>query len=327
MIAGASIGRCASGTPRSSGPKTCVAGSLIPATGQNSASQRSQPIPLERGAGHLVSRSLFLGLQMEIQTALSIVPMQIAPSRRPEPGQAHLGGALLHVPVEEATFAEQRAEDAGSTVRRADLPHDHGRCVLHPVDVTVGLPHRRAQTAAHVRRHIVELLWLPSAGSVPAGFDSSDCFKNTAHSSMGDLITIEAALAGGSALRANSYEAQIGCIDSSAASRIVTPSSSPGWRWPSRAKRVPIPWMRMHDQTEMERPDFSRNGDLQHRRKDQFRFRGRRGDHCFARRSNADGNFVATLTELNHQTLAEAVVADVKKRIRMVCSLYFRSSK
>jgi hypothetical protein len=30
-------------------------------------------------------------------------------------------------PVEEASFAEQRAEDAGSTVCRADLPHDEVR--------------------------------------------------------------------------------------------------------------------------------------------------------------------------------------------------------
>ena len=74
-------------------------------------------------------------------------------------------------PVEEATFAEQRAEDAGSTVCRADLPHDHGRIVPRPVDGAIGLPHWRAQTAAHIRRHIVKLLWLPSAGTVLAGFE------------------------------------------------------------------------------------------------------------------------------------------------------------
>jgi hypothetical protein len=54
---------------------------------------------------------------------------------------------LMH-PVDEASFAKQRAEDARSTVRRADLPKDAGRFVPHPVDGTAGLPHRRAQTGA-----------------------------------------------------------------------------------------------------------------------------------------------------------------------------------
>ena len=39
--------------------------------------------------------------------------------------------------VEVASFAEQRAADARSTIGRADLPHDHRRTVPHPVDGTV----------------------------------------------------------------------------------------------------------------------------------------------------------------------------------------------
>src|SRR6202030_865259 len=70
---------------------------------------------------------------------------------------------------EEARFAEQRAEDAGSAVRRADLPHDQGRAVVHPVDGTVGLPHRRGESAAQ--------------------------------GGLGDLTTIEAALRGRTGLQ------------------------------------------------------------------------------------------------------------------------------
>ena len=116
------------------------------------------------------------------------------------PGQNLAGrtvaALLLMRPVEEATFAEQRAEDAGSTVGRADRPHDRGRCVPHPVDGAVGLPHRRAQTAVHIGRHIGKLRWLPSAGPERARFDSGDRLENAAHGSLGDLTTIEAALRG-----------------------------------------------------------------------------------------------------------------------------------
>ena len=265
-----------------------------------------------------MSRSLFLGLQMgDPDSAIDCANADRAVAPGQNLARRTLEALFFMCPVEEATFAEQRAEDAGSTVRRADLPHDHGRCVLHPVDVTVGLPHRRAQTAAHVRRHIVELLWLPSAGSVPAGFDSSDCFKNTAHSSMGDLITIEAAFSGrigleGKLIRGPDWACiELVCrFQDRYAPALLLVGDGPVER---RGSPIPLD-AGMHDQTEMERPDFSRNGDLQHRRKDQFRlFAGDGGDHCFARRSNADGNFVATLTELNHQTLAEAVVGRCQK--------------
>ena len=64
------------------------------------------------------------------------------------PGQNLAGWtleALLFMrPIEEATFPEQRAEDAGSAVRRADLPHDRSRFVPHPVDGAVCLSHWRA---------------------------------------------------------------------------------------------------------------------------------------------------------------------------------------
>src|SRR5208337_3949313 len=103
---------------------------------------------------------------------------------------------LLMRSIEEATFAEQRAENAGSTVRRADLPHDHGRIVPPPIDGAVGLPHRRAQTATHIGRHISKLFWLPSAGLERARFDSGDRLENAAHGGLGDLTTIEAALRG-----------------------------------------------------------------------------------------------------------------------------------
>ena len=80
-------------------------------------------------------------------------------------GRAHrpvVASLLFMRSVEEASFAEQRAEGVGSCFCRANLPHDHGGPVLHPVDGTVGLSHRRTQTAAS---HIVELLGLPTAGS------------------------------------------------------------------------------------------------------------------------------------------------------------------
>jgi hypothetical protein len=90
-------------------------------------------------------------------------------------------------PMEEATFAKQ-----GAAVCRADFPQ--GRPVLHPVDSTVGLQHRRAQTAAHIGRHMGQLLRLPGAGLELTRFDSGDRLEETAQGGLGDLTTIEAAL-------------------------------------------------------------------------------------------------------------------------------------
>ena len=97
------------------------------------------------------------------------------------PGQNLAGrtvAALLFMrPVVKATFAEQRAEDAGGAVRRAKLAHDRRRCVLQPIDGTVGLPHRRPQTAARIRRNIAQLL-----GSPGAGLELPDSIRATASS-------------------------------------------------------------------------------------------------------------------------------------------------
>ncbi len=161
------------------------------------------------------------------------------------PGQ-NLAGCTLEAiflmrSVEEASFAEQRAEDAGSTVRRADLPHDRGRFVPRPVDGTVGLPHRRAQTAAHIGRHIGELLGPPGAGLELTRFDPGDRLEDAAQGGLGDLIAIEAALRGriflhGKLMRGPN-RARIELLrrlkDRS------RPSSSRGWRWPSRARKDP----------------------------------------------------------------------------------------
>jgi hypothetical protein len=70
----------------------------------------------------------------------------------------------------------------------------------------------------------------------------------------------------------------------------------------------------MHDQAEMARPHLLRNGDFQHRRNDQIRrLAGDSGNHCLVRRRATDADFVATLAELDPQTLAEAVVGRGQK--------------
>ena len=143
-------------------------------------------------------------------------------------------------PVEEATFAEQRAKDAGSAVRRADLPHDHGRFVLHPVDGTVGLPHWRAQTATHIGRHIGQLLGLPGAGPELTRFDSGDRLEDPMQGGLDDLTSIEAALRGriglvGKLVRGPDL-AGIELV------RRLQDRYAPDlldWRWPSRARRGP----------------------------------------------------------------------------------------
>ena len=237
------------------------------------------------------------------------------------PGQNLAGRTLealfLMRPVEEATFAEQRAEDAGSTVGRADLPHDHRRCVPHPVDGAVGLPHRRAQTAAHIGRHIGQLLWLPSAGPELARFDSGDRLENAAHGSLGDLTTIEAALRGRICLEGKLMRgpdrAGIELVrrlqDRYAPALLVVGDG------PVERGGAPIALdAGMHDQAEMARPDLLRNGDLQHRRNDQIRrLAGDSGDHGLVRRRDADADVVAALAELDPQTLAEAVVGRGQK--------------
>jgi hypothetical protein len=53
---------------------------------------------------------------------------------------------------------------------------------------------------------------------------------------------------------------------------------------------------------------------LQHRRNDQIRrLAGDSGDHCLARRCDADADFVAELAEFDPQTLAETVVGRCQK--------------
>src|SRR5208337_985203 len=195
-------------------------------------------------------------------------------------------------PVEEATFAEQRAEDAGSTVRRADLPHDHGRIVPPPIDGTVGLPHWRAQTAAHIRRHIGELLWLPSAGSVLAGFDSGDRLENAKHGGLGHLTTIEAALRGSIGLQGKLMGGpDWACIElvcrfqDRYAPALLVVGDGPVERGGATIALD----AGMHDQTEMTRPNLFWNGNLQHRCKDQIRrLAGGSGDHFLVCRGNAD---------------------------------------
>src|ERR1019366_7393525 len=93
---------------------------------------------LDEAAGHLLSLGIVLGLQMgDPDSAID----RADADRAVAPGQNLAGRSVeavfLMPPVEEATFAEQRAEDARSAILRADLPDDHGRCVLHPVDGTV----------------------------------------------------------------------------------------------------------------------------------------------------------------------------------------------
>src|SRR5271165_6037634 len=70
----------------------------------------------------------------------------------------------------------------------------------------------------------------------------------------------------------------------------------------------------MHDQAEMARPNLLRNGDLQHRCNDQIRrLAGDGGDHRLVIRCDANADVVATLPELDPQTLAEAVMGRRQK--------------
>ena len=55
-------------------------------------------------------------------------------------------------PVEKASFAEQLAEDAGSAVRRADLPHDHRRPV--PQQIKRGAHRSVAELEAAITAYI-----------------------------------------------------------------------------------------------------------------------------------------------------------------------------
>ena len=74
----------------------------------------------------------------------------------------------------------------------------------------------------------------------------------------------------------------------------------------------------------MARPDLLRNGDLQHRRDDQIRHpAGDGGDHCLARRCDADADIMAAFAELDQQTLAEAVMGRGQKKNSHVLSHYF----
>src|ERR1700732_2591624 len=178
-------------------------------------------------------------------------------------------------PIEEARFAEQRAEDAGSAVRRADLPHDQGRAVAHPVDCTAALPHRRAQTAAQSGppkgRQIGQLLRLPGAGSELTRFDSGDRLENAAHGGLGDLTTIEAALRGRTGLQGKLVRgpdrARIEFVrrlqDRYAPDLLLV-----GDRPVERGGAPVALDAGVHYQAEMARPDLSWNGDFQHRRND-----------------------------------------------------------
>src|SRR5271165_3272690 len=70
----------------------------------------------------------------------------------------------------------------------------------------------------------------------------------------------------------------------------------------------------MHDQAEMARPNLLRNGDLQHRCNDQIRrLAGDGGDHRLVIRCDANADVVATLAELDPETLAEAVMGRRQK--------------
>jgi hypothetical protein len=224
-------------------------------------------------------------------------------------------------PIEEASFAEQGVEDAGSAIRRADLPHDHGRFVPHPVDGAVTLPHRRAQTAVQrgrpLGRHIGQLLWLPRAGLELPRFDPGDRLEDTSQGGLGDLPTIEAALRGrigrhGKLMRGpNRAPIEFGCrLQDRYAPALLVVGDGPVERG-----GAPIALdTGMHDQADVARPDLQRNGDLQHRRNDQLRrLAGDSGDHCLARRCDADTDSVATFAELDPQPLAEAVVSRCQK--------------
>ena len=102
-------------------------------------------------AGYLLSLGLILDLQMRDPDSANTCADA---NRAVAPGQNLAGctfeAILLMRSLEEATFAEQRAEDAGKAVGRAYLPQDHGRLVPRPVDSPLGLPHRRPQTSSHM---------------------------------------------------------------------------------------------------------------------------------------------------------------------------------
>jgi hypothetical protein len=119
---------------------------------------------------------LGLGLQMgDPHGAIDCADADRAVAPRQNFSGRALEACLLMRPIEEASCAEQGPQDARSAIRRADFSHNHGCRVLHPVDGTVGLPYRRAQTAVDIGGHIDQLLGLPGAGLELPRFDSGDC--------------------------------------------------------------------------------------------------------------------------------------------------------
>ena len=94
---------------------------------------------------------------------------------------------------EEAACSQQRAEDARRAVRRANLPDDRRRVIARPVDGTIRLFHRRAQTAARMRQRIGQRLGPPRSRLVRARLDIGEGVEDAAQGRLGDRSTIEAA--------------------------------------------------------------------------------------------------------------------------------------
>ena len=134
-------------------------------------------------------------------------------------------------------------------------------------------------------------------------FDATDRLEDAPQRSFGDLMAIEAALRRrfspyGKLMRGpdgTSIEL-FGSLEDRYAPYILIVDDRPVERG-----RTPIaPYAGMHDQAEIARPNFLRDGDLQHWRNNQIRrlMRSSR-DHGLARRCDADTNFVAELAEFD----------------------------
>jgi hypothetical protein len=155
-------------------------------------------------------------------------------------------------------------------------------------------------------------LGLPAARSELARFDPPDRLKHSAQGSLDDRTAIEATLRWGINLKSKLVRgpdwARIEFV--SRLQNRYAPSLLVVGDGPVERGGAPIALdAGMHDQAEMARPNFLRNGNFQHRRNDQIRrLAGNSGDHRLARRCDADADIVAAFDELDPKTLAETVV-------------------
>jgi hypothetical protein len=103
-----------------------------------------------------------------------------------------LDAVFLVRAVEVIWLPEQTVQHPGSAVGRADLSRDDRGGVAHPVDAAIRLPHRWAQTTADAGLAVFKRLG-PKLTALKLGHG----LNHTPDSSLGDFVTVEAALRDG----------------------------------------------------------------------------------------------------------------------------------